>query len=83
MGDTVIPAEAVEAAAAAIQVRVDKTMGMNALARATLEAAAPYLMAQALCAAADAIDEDLYDDLDPFYAGWLRDRARKMREAGE
>jgi hypothetical protein len=31
--------------------------------------------------AADAIDENPYEDLDPFYAGWLRDRARKIRES--
>lgn len=36
--------------------------------------------AQALDSAADAIEENPYDDLDPFYAGWLRDRARKIRE---
>lgn len=36
--------------------------------------------AEALEEAACAIDADPYDDLDPFYAGWLRDRARKIRE---
>lgn len=49
-------------------------------ARAALEAAAPHMAAQALGNAAEAIDADPYDDLDPFYAGWLRDRARKIRE---
>lgn len=36
---------AVGAAAAAIQVRMDKTIGLNDLARAALEAAAPHLIA--------------------------------------
>jgi len=49
------------------------------IARAALESAA-FLAAQALEDAAEAIDADPYDDLDPFYAGWLRDRARKIRE---
>jgi hypothetical protein len=41
----VIPDEAVIAGAAAIQVRLDKTLGLNDLTRAVLEAAAPHLMA--------------------------------------
>lgn len=60
-----------------------KEHGPFALLAGAIAAAAPYLMAQALCAAADAIEEDPYEDLDPFYAGWLRDRARKVQEAGE
>jgi hypothetical protein len=50
-------------------------------ARAALQAAAASIWSDALEAAAAAIDENPYADLDPFYAGWLRDRARKMRES--
>ena len=44
------------------------------------ESASAASKAEALEEAACAIDADPYDDLDPFYAGWLRDRARKIRE---
>ena len=49
-------------------------------ARLALEAAAGIIRAEALEDAADAIDEDPYDDLDPFYAGWLRNRAENIRD---
>lgn len=57
-----------------------KEHGPFALLAGAVAAAAPYLMAQALCDAADAIEEDPYDDLDPYYAEWLQDRAEKIRE---
>lgn len=50
--------------------------------RRILEAAAPFIAAQALENAADAVDEDLYDDHDPFYVGWLKARAENIRENG-
>ncbi|UYL86599.1 hypothetical protein SEA_RADFAD_42 [Arthrobacter phage RadFad] len=85
-----IPDEAMAAASFAMREvtpppgvdRVDwlKEHGPFALLAGAVAAAAPYLMAQALHSAADAIEEDPYDDLDPFYAGWLRDRVRKMQE---
>jgi len=39
---------AVGSAAAAIQVRIDRTIGLNDLARAALEAAAPHMFADLL-----------------------------------
>ena len=84
-----IPQEALEAAEQAV---IDAMIkygpdghidGYQEIASAALESAATLMAAQALEAAAKAVEEDPYDDLDPFYAGWLRDRARKMREAGE
>lgn len=61
----------------------DRSQAME-LARADAveraEAAAPSIQAAALESAADAIEEDPYDALDPYYADWLRDRARKIRE---
>ena len=82
----VIPQEAVEAAELAVTDAMYKygpdghIDGYQEIARAALVAAAPLMAAQALEDAAEAVDEDPYDDLDPFYAGWLRDRARKIRE---
>ena len=82
----VIPQEAIEAAEEAV---IDAMIkygpdghidGYQEIAHAALVAAAPLMAAQALEDAAEAVDEDPYDDLDPFYAGWLRDRARKIRE---
>ena len=46
----------------------------------TLDAAAPIIRAEALEEAAEAIDADPYDDLDPFYVGWLKARAENIRE---
>lgn len=60
-----------------------KEHGHFALLAGAIAAAAPHIMAQALHSAADAIEEDPYDDLDPYYAGWLRDRARKIQEDAE
>lgn len=57
--------------------------GSFALYAGAIAAAAPYLHAAGLESAANAIDEDQYDDLDPYYADWLRDRARKIREEAE
>lgn len=51
-------------------------------ARSALEAAVPFIAAQALENAADAVDEDLYDEHDPFYVGWLKARAENIRENG-
>ena len=42
-----IPDKAVEAAAAAIQVRLARNIGLNDLARAILEAGAPHMLRQA------------------------------------
>ena len=53
--------------------------GYQEIASAALEAAAPLMAAQILEDAAEAVDEDPYDDLDPFYAGWLRARAEKIK----
>lgn len=56
---------------------------MPSLSAAEIEAVGAMVKAakaMALEEAADAVDADPYDDLDPFYAGWLRDRARKIRE---
>lgn len=57
---------------------------LHTMMRSALEAAAPYMLAEvkadALDEAARAIDADPYDDLDPFYAAWLRARAEKIRE---
>jgi hypothetical protein len=81
----VIPQEAIEAAEQAVSDAMYKygpdghIDGYQEIARAALESAA-FLAAQALEDAAEAIDADPYDDLDPFYAGWLRDRAQKIRE---
>lgn len=73
-----IPDKAVEAAREQLG-----HMGMHLspkYVRAALDAAAPFIAAQALENAAEAVDEDPYDDLDPFYVGWLKDRAEKIRE---
>lgn len=77
-----IPDEAVEAAMLALGERYgdDAHCKEREYVVTALEAAAPLMAAQALEDAAEAVDEDPYDDLDPFYAGWLRDRARKIRE---
>ena len=87
-----IPGKALEAASTALGLLVwsdynhktdmdrDEHEG-NAVA--ALTAAAPFLAAQALEEAAQAIDEDQYDDLDPFYANWLRHRATRIREFAE
>lgn len=81
-----IPMEALEAAEQAVVDAMYKygpdghIDGYQEIAHAALVAAAPLMAAQALEDAAEAVDEDPYDDLDPFYAGWLRDRARKIRE---
>ena len=81
-----IPSKAMEAAEQAV---IDAMIkhgpdghidGFHEITLAALEAASPSIHAAALEAAAGAIDEDPYDDLDPFYAGWLRDRARKIKE---
>ena len=58
------------------KVRLDDAIERAEAAEAALSAAAH----QALESAADAIEEDPYDALDPYYADWLRDRARKIRE---
>jgi len=54
------------------------------LLRAALEVAAPHMLmdpkVRALEEAADAMEADPYDNLDPYYAEWLRDRAEKIRE---
>jgi len=78
MTSQVIPDEAIEAARKALKYYggIDDSYA----ARKILKAAAPYLMAQALCDAAEAIGEDPYDDLDPYYAEWLEDRAEKIKE---
>jgi len=47
------------------------------------DAALANAKAEALEEAANAIDEDPYDDLDPFYVGWLKDRAEKIREGAK
>ena len=52
-------------------------------AAAALSAAAPIIRAEALREAADAIDENQYDDLDPFLADWLRSRADRIEEGSE
>lgn len=81
-----IPSNAMEAAEQAV---IDAMIkhgpdghidGFHEITLAALEAATPSINAAALESAADAIEEDPYDDLDPFYAGWLRARAEKIRE---
>lgn len=57
----------------------DRAQEMTVRAEAA-ESALAASKAKALEEAADAIEEDPYDALDPYYADWLRDRARKIRE---
>ena len=90
MTNQVIPAEAVEAAETAYyetltELRLQEGGGFKAASqvkrsiRAALEAAAPYMQAGALEAAAAEVDEGVGAHGQEEYADWLRERAAAER----